>query len=64
MTLSLDESIAPAAPERELDLVALDDALEALAKLDERQSRMVELRFFEDCRSKRLRKCWACRRPR
>jgi RNA polymerase sigma factor (TIGR02999 family) len=46
MTLSLDESIAPAAPEREMDLVALDDALEALAKLDERQSRMVELRFF------------------
>ncbi|HEX5228566.1 MAG TPA: sigma-70 family RNA polymerase sigma factor [Bryobacteraceae bacterium] len=45
MTLSLDESVA-AAPERELDLVALDDALEALAKLDERQSRMVELRFF------------------
>jgi len=45
MTLSLDEAVAPA-PERELDLVALDDALEALAKLDERQSRMVELRFF------------------
>jgi RNA polymerase sigma factor (TIGR02999 family) len=46
VTLSLDETIAPAAPERQLDLVALDDALEALAKLDERQSRMVELRFF------------------
>jgi RNA polymerase sigma factor (TIGR02999 family) len=45
LTLSLDEAIAPA-PEREIDLVALDDALETLAKLDERQSRMVELRFF------------------
>jgi RNA polymerase sigma factor (TIGR02999 family) len=45
MTLSLDESIAPA-PQREMDLVALDDALDTLAKLDERQSRMVELRFF------------------
>jgi len=45
MTLSLDEAVAPA-KERELDLVALDDALEALAKLDERQCRMVELRFF------------------
>jgi RNA polymerase sigma factor (TIGR02999 family) len=45
LTLSLDETIAPA-PEREMDLVALDDALETLAKLDERQSRMVELRFF------------------
>jgi RNA polymerase sigma factor (sigma-70 family) len=29
-----------------LDLVALDDALKALAELDERQSRIVELRFF------------------
>ncbi len=42
MTLSLDEAMAPAA-ERELNLVALDDALDTLAKLDERQSRMVEL---------------------
>ena len=28
------------------DLVALDDALEALASVDERKSRMIELRFF------------------
>ena len=28
------------------DVVALDDALEALAQVDERQSRVVELRFF------------------
>jgi len=28
------------------DLVALDDALDALAKIDERMSRVVELRFF------------------
>jgi RNA polymerase sigma-70 factor (ECF subfamily) len=28
------------------DLVALDDALEALAKVDERKSRVIELRFF------------------
>ena len=45
MTLSLDEAMAPAA-QREINLVALDDALDTLAKLDERQSRMVELRFF------------------
>jgi RNA polymerase sigma factor (TIGR02999 family) len=45
MTLSLDETMAPA-PEREINLVALDDALNTLAKLDERQSRMVELRYF------------------
>ena len=31
---------------RGLDLLALDEALEALAKLDPRQSRIVELRFF------------------
>ena len=45
VTLSLDEAMAAGKP-RELDLVALDDALDTLAKLDERQSRMVELRFF------------------
>ena len=28
------------------DFVALDDALEALAKLDERKGRVIELRFF------------------
>ena len=33
-------------PNRAEDLVALDEALEALAALDERRSRVVELRFF------------------
>src|SRR5262245_11047712 len=32
--------------ERNADLVALDDALQALEKLDTRQARVVELRFF------------------
>jgi len=32
--------------ERSADLVALDDALQALEKLDQRQARVVELRFF------------------
>jgi RNA polymerase sigma factor (sigma-70 family) len=31
---------------RDLDLVALDDALADLARLDPRQGRLVELRFF------------------
>ena len=36
-----------ATPRRaQLDVVALDDALQALARIDERQSRVVELRFF------------------
>jgi len=43
MTLD-DALIVPTEPGR--DLVALDDALEALAKVDERKSRMIELRFF------------------
>jgi RNA polymerase sigma factor (TIGR02999 family) len=45
LTLVVDEAVEPSS-QRELDLVALDDALKALAKLDERQSRIVELRFF------------------
>lgn len=33
-------------PEKERDLVALDEALESLAEIDERKARVVELRFF------------------
>src|SRR5262249_54060726 len=43
--LSLDEALTLSA-ERSAELVALDDALTDLAKLDERQSKVVELRFF------------------
>jgi RNA polymerase sigma factor (TIGR02999 family) len=43
--LSLDEAIA--LPDRkDLDLIALDDALSSLAKIDPQQARIVELRFF------------------
>jgi RNA polymerase sigma factor (TIGR02999 family) len=45
VTLIFDENLAVSA-ERELDLVALDDALNTLAAIDERQARLVELRFF------------------
>jgi RNA polymerase sigma factor (TIGR02999 family) len=41
----LDEALEVAAGHR-LDFVALDDALKALAELDPRQARIVELRFF------------------
>ena len=34
------------AKDQEVDVVALDEALDRLAKLDEQQSRIVELRFF------------------
>lgn len=43
--LSLDEAIATP-QKRDLNLVALDDALERLAQFDPQQSRVVELRFF------------------
>jgi RNA polymerase sigma factor (TIGR02999 family) len=43
--LSLDEALAT--PERkDLDLIALDDALNSLGKIDPQQARIVELRFF------------------
>src|ERR1044071_7556664 len=38
--------VNPATPEQDLDLVALDQALERLAKIDEQQVRIVELRYF------------------
>lgn len=40
------EEVARVCGETEADLVALDEALESLAKLDGRQARVVELRFF------------------
>jgi RNA polymerase sigma-70 factor, ECF subfamily len=45
LTLLVDDS-ANVPAQRELDLVLLDDALSTLATLDQRQSRIVELRFF------------------
>jgi RNA polymerase sigma-70 factor (ECF subfamily) len=45
--VGLTESLpAPPAPDLDLDVVALDRALTNLAAVDERKSRMIELRFF------------------
>jgi RNA polymerase sigma-70 factor (ECF subfamily) len=44
-TVTLDDSLV-ASPERGADLVALDDALDDLARVDARKSQVVELRFF------------------
>jgi len=41
----LEESVV-ALPQRSADVIALDEALEKLAVLDERKSQIVELRFF------------------
>lgn len=43
------EALDIASATQSIDLIALDEALEELAKLDERQARIVELRFFGGC---------------
>ena len=43
--VSLNEAILPS-PERAPEILALDEALNKLAAFDERQSKVVELRFF------------------
>jgi RNA polymerase sigma factor (TIGR02999 family) len=43
--VSLDEAVL-LAPEKSAEVVAIDDALNALAALDPRKSRIVELRYF------------------
>jgi RNA polymerase sigma factor (TIGR02999 family) len=43
--MHLDE-VSPAAPTSSVDVLALDEALEALSCIDPRQARVVELRFF------------------
>lgn len=44
--LPLDEAALIVSSEKSIDLVALDEALERLAVFDERQERIVELRYF------------------
>ena len=43
--MTLDEGLV-ASPEPAVDVVALDRALEALAAVDARKGRVIELRFF------------------
>ncbi|MBA3784244.1 MAG: sigma-70 family RNA polymerase sigma factor [Acidobacteria bacterium] len=44
--LPLEEAISIVSQEKSVDLVALDNALTQLEKFDERQARVVELRYF------------------
>lgn len=44
--LPLDEALQISSNEKSVDLIALDEALNRLAKLDERQAKVVELRYF------------------
>jgi RNA polymerase sigma factor (TIGR02999 family) len=43
--LSLDDALTISLDDED-DVLALDEALERLAKIDERQAKIVELRFF------------------
>jgi RNA polymerase sigma factor (TIGR02999 family) len=45
LKVELDAAVI-VAPERSVDVIALDDALNQLTQLDEQQGRIVELRFF------------------
>ncbi len=42
----IDEAFQIVSKEKSVDLIALDEALNRLAKLDERQAQVVELRYF------------------
>lgn len=44
--VSLEEALIVAAGERSVDLIALDEALSRLEKIDQQQARVVELRYF------------------
>ncbi len=43
-----DLPLLVAADEKDIDLIALDEALTRLGKIDEQQARIVELKFFAD----------------
>lgn len=46
LTIPLDEALISDDKKKEIDLIALDEALNQLAERDERQVRIVELKFF------------------
>lgn len=46
LKVTMDQAVAAAGSSESVDLLALDEALTRLATLDERQSKVVEMRFF------------------
>ena len=44
--MPIEEALTIVAQEKSVDLVALDEALNRLAQFDERQAKVVELRYF------------------
>ncbi len=54
LQLTLDEAVVPASGAHEVDMLALHEFLTTLATLDERQGRIVEMRFFGGMRVKEI----------
>jgi RNA polymerase sigma factor (TIGR02999 family) len=46
INISLDEEFTAAQDPKSVDLIALDEALDRLAAIDEQQARIVELKYF------------------
>ena len=46
--LPIEEALTVAVDEKDFDLIALDEALTRLGKMDAQQARIVELKFFAD----------------
>jgi len=44
--LTLDDVAVPGSPGQDVDILALDEALDRLAKMDPKQSQIIELRYF------------------
>jgi RNA polymerase sigma factor (TIGR02999 family) len=44
--MAIEATLQIASPEKSVDFIALDEALDRLAKLSTRQARVVELRYF------------------
>lgn len=44
--VEFSEAFAAPSPDRDADLISLNDALDALARVDAREARVIELRFF------------------
>jgi len=60
--VSLDEG-AVIGGDQASDLVALDDAMNALARLDPRKVQIIEMRFFRGLSVEETAKCSKCRPP-
>ena len=54
------DDVQPSAGESSFDIIDLDDALEALSKLDPRAARVVELRYFAGCSVKETAATLGC----